>query len=43
MRQQLINPVVRVRDRALAPNGVKVPTYLYKLAYDATTQRAWAH
>lgn len=24
-------------------NGVKVPTYLYKLAYDATTQRAWAH
>lgn len=24
-------------------NGVKVPTYLYELVYDATTQRAWAH
>ena len=22
---------------------MKVPTYLYKLVYDATTQRAWAH
>lgn len=24
-------------------NGVKVPTYLYKLVYDATTNKAWAH
>src|SRR3989344_3751350 len=24
-------------------NTTKVPTYLYKLVYDATTQRAWAH
>lgn len=23
--------------------GVRVPTYLYKLVYDATTGRAWAH
>lgn len=23
--------------------GVKVATYLYKLVYDATTQRAWEH
>ena len=22
---------------------MKVPTYLYKLVYDASTQRAWAH
>ena len=27
----------------IGANGVKVPTYLYKLVYDATTQRAWAH
>ena len=27
----------------ISANGVKVPTYLYKLVYDATTQRAWAH
>lgn len=24
-------------------NVVNVPTYLYKLVYDATTQKAWAH
>lgn len=27
----------------IGANGVKVPTYLYKLVYDATTNKAWAH
>lgn len=27
----------------IGANGVKVPTYLYKLVYDATDKRAWAH
>ena len=30
-------------NRALTDNGVRVPTYLFKLVYDATTQQAWAH
>lgn len=28
---------------SIGRNGVKVPTHLYKLVYDASTQRAWAH
>lgn len=27
----------------IGANRVRVPTYLYKLVYDATTRRAWAH
>ena len=27
----------------IGANGVKVPTYLYKLVYDATTNKVWAH
>jgi len=27
----------------IGANGVRVPSYLYKLVYDATTHRAWAH
>jgi endonuclease G len=30
-------------DQSIGANQVKVPTYLYKLVYDATTKRAWAH
>ncbi len=41
-------PQAQGRPAALAgprigANEVKVPTYLYKLVYDATTNRAWAH
>lgn len=28
---------------SIGANQVRVPDYLYKLVYDATTQRAWAH
>ena len=27
----------------IGANGVRVPSYLYKLVYDATTHRAWTH
>lgn len=27
----------------IGDNAVKVPTYLYKLVYDASIQRAWAY
>lgn len=27
----------------IGANGVKVPTYLFKLVYDAATYRTWAH
>lgn len=36
-------PVFTDRGPRIGPNGVKVPTFLYKLVYDASTQRAWAH
>lgn len=29
--------------RVFGANGVKVPTYLYKLVYDVTDKWAWAH
>lgn len=36
-------PVFTKSSSRIVANGVRVPTYLYKLVYDATTQRAWAH
>ena len=39
----ITGPVFSDTGPRIGPNGVKVPTYLYKLVYDATTQRAWAH
>lgn len=39
----ITGPVFTDRGPTIGANRVKVPTYLYKLVYDATTQRAWAH
>lgn len=36
-------PVYTSSSPSIGANEVRVPTYLYKLVYDATTQRAWAH
>ena len=36
-------PVFSRSSPSIGANEVRVPTYLYKLVYDATTQRAWAH
>lgn len=30
-------------SRVIGANQVRVPTHLFKLVYDATTKRAWAH
>ena len=30
-------------NRALTDNGVRVPTYLFKLVYDQHDNRAWEH
>lgn len=39
----ITGPVFTRESEGIGPHGVKVPTYLYKLVYDATTGRAWAH
>ena len=39
----ITGPVFTSASTAIGRDGVKVPSYLYKLVYDATTQRAWAH
>ncbi|MDD2179054.1 DNA/RNA non-specific endonuclease [Acidovorax sp. D2M1] len=39
----ITGPVFTDAGPRIGANGVKVPTYLYKLVYDANTQRAWAH
>lgn len=39
----ITGPVFSERAPRIGANGVKVPAYLFKLVYDATTQRAWAH
>lgn len=36
-------PVFTESSPRIGDNGVRVPTHLYKLVYDATTQRAWAN
>lgn len=36
-------PVFEAPVSAVGPGQVWVPKYLYKLVYDATTNRAWAH
>lgn len=39
----ITGPVFTRDSERIGPHGVRVPTYLYKLVYDATTGRAWAH
>lgn len=39
----ITGPVFSDNAPRIGANGVKVPAYLFKLVYDATTQRAWAH
>lgn len=39
----ITGPVFDANPRTIGLGGVHVPTYLYKLVYDATTNRAWAH
>ena len=39
----ITGPVFTDAGPRIGANGVKVPTHLYKLVYDATTNKAWAH
>ena len=39
----ITGPVFSEGAPRIGANGVQVPSYLFKLVYDATTQRAWAH
>ena len=39
----ITGPVFDANSTTIGPNEVHVPSYLYKLVYDATTKRAWAH
>lgn len=39
----ITGPVFGARSGAIGEGKVGVPTHLYKLVYDATTKRAWAH
>ncbi len=39
----ITGPVFGAESRTIGAGQVRVPTHLYKLVYDATTQRAWAH
>jgi endonuclease G len=39
----ITGPVFITAGDSIGVNGVRVPAYLYKLVYDTTTQRAWAH
>ncbi|MFS0755878.1 MULTISPECIES: DNA/RNA non-specific endonuclease [Noviherbaspirillum] len=39
----ITGPVFADNPRVIGPGKVWVPKYLYKLVYDATTGRAWAH
>jgi endonuclease G len=39
----ITGPVFGENLETIGAGGVRVPKYLYKLVYDATTNRAWAH
>ena len=39
----ITGPVYEGQPSTVGDNRVAVPTYLYKLVYDAATNRAWAH
>ena len=36
-------PVFKADSDAIGDGQVRVPSHLYKLVYDATTHRSWAH
>jgi endonuclease G len=39
----ITGPVFESPAEYIGPGRVQVPRYLYKLVYDSTTNRAWAH
>ena len=39
----ITGPVFDANSPTVGPNQVRVPSYLFKLVYDATTHKAWAH
>lgn len=39
----ITGPVFDANSPTVGPNQVRVPSYLFKLVYDATTTKAWAH
>ena len=39
----ITGPVFQQDNPRIGANGVRVPSHLFKLVYDATTHRAWAH
>ena len=39
----ITGPVFTQGSPSIGQNGVRVPTYLFKLVYDQATNRAWAH
>lgn len=39
----ITGPVFGPDSRAIGASPVRVPTHLFKLVYDATTKRVWAH
>src|SRR5690606_12165850 len=39
----LTGPIYTGRSVTIAAGRVAVPTYLYKVVYDATTRRSWVH
>ena len=36
-------PAFTDADPCIGANGVNLPAYLFKLIYNSTTRRAWAH
>jgi endonuclease G len=39
----ITGPVFTENSQSIGANHVRVPDYIYKLVYDASTNRAWAH
>lgn len=39
----ITGPVYDAKSTTVGTNHVRVPSYLFKLVYDATTHKAWAH
>jgi endonuclease G len=39
----ITGPVFGPNSPIIGPNRVRVPTHIFKLVYDSTERRAWAH